>query len=260
MPRPRTTTAEADTGRALSAVVTGGLTTAGFAAAVRSIAGLDRSDPATALIATAAGLAVVLAGWFTLVALLHLGAAIPGHLGRVCRRAARTATPALLRRVVAVSVGLGSATAVLPGTSVAAAATPFAAGGTAPAPDWSNESAPDAPPTPDLRPTLEPDAVPSPGWTPQRPRTATPPDVIGAPRSPATTEPEESSSYVVRRGDCLWDIVATHLGSSADTATIAAEVPRWHAANYPAIGSDPDLIRPGTTLTPPTHHDREAHP
>ena len=64
-------------------------------------------------------------------------------------------------------------------------------------------------------------------------------------RAPENQPPEE---VVVRRGECLWDIVARHLGPGASSADIAGEWPRWYAANRARIGSDPDLIRPGIRL------------
>ena len=58
-------------------------------------------------------------------------------------------------------------------------------------------------------------------------------------------------AVLVGREDLVGDIVARHLGGAATTSTIAAEVPRWHAANRSTIGADPDLILPGTTLHAP---------
>lgn len=56
---------------------------------------------------------------------------------------------------------------------------------------------------------------------------------------------------VVRRGECLWDIVARALGPRAGAAEIAAEWPRWYAANRVRIGDEPDLIHPGLRLVIP---------
>jgi resuscitation-promoting factor RpfA len=58
-------------------------------------------------------------------------------------------------------------------------------------------------------------------------------------------------SYVVRRGDALWDIAARHLGPDATAVDIAREWPRWYAANRAVIGADPSLIRPGEVLHAP---------
>ena len=60
------------------------------------------------------------------------------------------------------------------------------------------------------------------------------------------------SAVVVRSGDTLWAIARARLGSSADVATTAHEVDRWHAANREVIGGDPDLIHPGQRLVPPS--------
>jgi nucleoid-associated protein YgaU len=56
---------------------------------------------------------------------------------------------------------------------------------------------------------------------------------------------------LVRPGDTLWAIAARELGPGATAAQVAAEWPRWHAANLHRIGPDPDLIVPGWHLRPP---------
>lgn len=91
-----------------------------------------------------------------------------------------------------------------------------------------------------------------PGYRPAAPRatrTPVPIDPLAAPARPGAM-PEEH--YVVRRGDTLWDIAARHLGPAATAAQIAGEWPRWYAANRQVIGADPDLIRPGQQLAPPS--------
>lgn len=66
---------------------------------------------------------------------------------------------------------------------------------------------------------------------------------------------------VVRRGDTLWDLVARHLGARASNADVAAEWPRWYAANRATVGADPDLIHPGQLLrVPPTSHTSRPNP
>ncbi|MCB7137234.1 LysM peptidoglycan-binding domain-containing protein [Cellulosimicrobium marinum] len=57
---------------------------------------------------------------------------------------------------------------------------------------------------------------------------------------------------VVVRGDTLWSIAERELGPGATVGDVAAEVSRWHAANQDVVGDDPDLIRPGQVLVPPT--------
>jgi len=61
-----------------------------------------------------------------------------------------------------------------------------------------------------------------------------------------------SPTYVVRRGDALWDVAARHLGPGASAADIAREWPRWYAANRGVIGADPNLIHAGDVLVPPS--------
>jgi nucleoid-associated protein YgaU len=56
----------------------------------------------------------------------------------------------------------------------------------------------------------------------------------------------------VQPGDSLWLIAAHRLAAGASPGEISAEWHRWYAANLALIGDDPDLIRPGTTLTAPT--------
>jgi nucleoid-associated protein YgaU len=70
---------------------------------------------------------------------------------------------------------------------------------------------------------------------------------IGAPAGGDTAAAE----VVVLRGDSLWEIAARRLGPAATEAQIAAEWPRWWAANRDVIGPDPNLIRPGQRLRPP---------
>jgi nucleoid-associated protein YgaU len=71
----------------------------------------------------------------------------------------------------------------------------------------------------------------------------------GAPAARALRTAEER--VVVHRGDSLWTIAARSLGAGATDAEVAAEWPRWWHANRAVIGPDPDLLRPGTRLTPP---------
>jgi nucleoid-associated protein YgaU len=67
------------------------------------------------------------------------------------------------------------------------------------------------------------------------------------------------ASVVVHRGDTLWDIAADHLRPGANNTQVAAEWPRWHAANRSTIGPDPDLILPGQHLRIPDQQSRTDH-
>ncbi|KJE23744.1 hypothetical protein FF36_01929 [Frankia torreyi] len=78
----------------------------------------------------------------------------------------------------------------------------------------------------------------------------------GVPASPSGTGQSaragEAEEVVVLRGDNLWTIAARHLGPTATHEQIAAEWPRWWAANSDVIGHDPNLILPGQRLKPPS--------
>jgi nucleoid-associated protein YgaU len=99
------------------------------------------------------------------------------------------------------------------------------------------------------------------GWSPDRPAPSNRPAVAGHRTReaavplltpPPRVPPDGADVVVVRRGDTLWDIAARALGAGATEADIAASWPRWHHANRHTIGADPDLLRPGQRLRPPT--------
>ncbi len=72
--------------------------------------------------------------------------------------------------------------------------------------------------------------------------------------SPVRPRPDRQRppGYVVVVRDSLWTIAAAHLPAGASNAAVDRAWPRWYAANRSAIGSNPDLLRPGTRLDPPT--------
>jgi nucleoid-associated protein YgaU len=55
----------------------------------------------------------------------------------------------------------------------------------------------------------------------------------------------------VHPGDSLWLITANRLGPHASASAVAAQWPRWYAANRATIGPDPDLLIPGQVLHAP---------
>lgn len=69
-------------------------------------------------------------------------------------------------------------------------------------------------------------------------------------RTSAPTPAPTGHQVVVRRGDTLWGIAARLLAHPSDAETARA-VHQLYAANADVIGSDPDLIRPGTHLQVP---------
>jgi len=56
---------------------------------------------------------------------------------------------------------------------------------------------------------------------------------------------------VVMPGDSLWLVARHRLGRMATIAEIAAEWPRWYAANRGVIGPNADVLRPDQVLTAP---------
>jgi len=108
---------------------------------------------------------------------------------------------------------------------------------------------------PDLSPPLRP---PSGSASPSSsPSGSSTPDVgaLGGSAPRGIGEPSGDGSHtevVVLRGDSLWTIAARHLGPNATEAEIAAEWPRWWAANRDVIGADPNVIFPGQRLQPPS--------
>ncbi|MFS0700864.1 LysM peptidoglycan-binding domain-containing protein [Cellulomonas sp. 179-A 4D5 NHS] len=80
----------------------------------------------------------------------------------------------------------------------------------------------------------------------------------GAPATPdagpvGTAAPgaASASTVVVVTGDSLWGIAQRALGADATDQEVAAEWPRWYAANADVIGADPDLVVPGQVLRVP---------
>jgi len=205
-------------------------------------------------------------------------APLPGRAGGLARRVASRVLPAIVLRAVAGVAGLGVLVApvapAIAGAGTAPGAPPVAARlGTAPAwptnipgsgphIGWPTSS---SPPGPGAVP-----ATPTPTWpsTPNRPPTPSPPTAPNPPTpsrpapaapsrsAPATGQPVEPQTTAehgvrVRPGDSLWLVAAHRLGADASDADIAAEWPRWYAANRAVIGDDPARIEPGQMLDAP---------
>jgi len=79
-----------------------------------------------------------------------------------------------------------------------------------------------------------------------------------APRLAPVAVARPPAPITVRTGDSLWSIAASGLGPGAEVAEIDAAWRALYAANREAIGSDPDLIRPGLDLEPAPN--RKARP
>lgn len=214
---------------------------------------------ATAVQLLAAALAAVVAGWITVLLLLGALSLAPGHRWSTTRRIALRVAPVWAARVAAVLV-----CACAGGASAAAAPVPAAAAvlsSPTGSSDPSQVSTQDRSQEPAGRsheqargdsegdqgdrsvPLLE---APEPGWVPLAPPRPATGDVELLSRGHAPVD-----AVVVVRGDTLWDIAARHLGPGAAVEAVAAEWPRWYAANRALIGPDPDLILPGQLLQPP---------
>ncbi|MBB2902144.1 nucleoid-associated protein YgaU [Kineococcus radiotolerans] len=134
--------------------------------------------------------------------------------------------PRLVRRLVALVVGV-----LLGSTALSAGAAERGAATAAPELGWAAS----APATPGA---AAPAALPDPGWAPLGPT---------VPR-PAAPDRTGGSEVVVHRGDTLWSLASARCGPGAGPGEIAAEQQRLHAANLDVIGEDPDLLLPGQVL------------
>lgn len=199
----------------------------------------DATDSSGPLVAAVALLAWVLALWLVLVALLTLAGRLPGLAGQVFGAVSRRVAPAALRRAVEVALGLTVAVGVL-GASPASAAVAPETGAAPPAAaaslDWS---------APVAAPALDWSATP----------TSTPP----ATDLDWPTDAPPTESVVVQPGDTLWDLAERSLQEAGDDAPSDTEIaqawPSWWSANREVVGEDPDLLQPGTRLSPPPAPD-----
>ena len=195
-------------------------------AAHEGAAGFEELVSAVALVVLATA-----ASWLC-VAVTACLVAECGRLGaRLTGGAAAALAPRRLRLLVRLACGVAVAAPL--GALPAGAAEPAGCDSIACA------SAPAGLPVPD-RPDVTSTSL---GGPPARPTATKPP-----PTTPSTPMP---TVVTVQRGDSLWSIAAAHLPRHVDAAEVAAAWPRWYDANRAVIGSDPDLILPGTELIAP---------
>jgi nucleoid-associated protein YgaU len=194
----------------------------------------DAAGPEAVVLAWSALLAWLTWAWGTLGLALTALSAVPGLVGAAARLFLRAVLPAGARRGAALALGIGLGVGLAAPAYAAPAPIPVPAG----APDWA--PAPSA-------------AVPSaavPALT--GPAVAAPRATTDAPDWPAAAP----GAYTVVPGDCLWDLAATRLQGTSGAAPgddeVAAAVTAWWRANAATIGPDPDLLRPGQVLLPPT--------
>lgn len=202
-------------------------------------AATDQTAPLVALLALVAW---VLAAWLALTVLLTVGGHLPGLAGRALAAVARRVAPAAVRRAVEVGFGLTVVVGTLGASPALAAPGPAAGPGGAPVAaslDW-------AAPAPADAPRLDWGSTPA----PEAPAA----DLDWAAAQPTPDSPQPDV-VVVQPGDSLWELAERDLAARGDTRPTDAEVaqawPTWWQANRVAIGEDPDLIQPGTPLTPP---------
>ena len=183
-----------------------------------------------------AGLAAV-AGWvvalrLSVTAVAVAAAALPGGFGRWGRKVATAWSPALARGMVRVALGVAVATGPLIAQGAASADPPGY-----PTLDRINSG-------PAMTPA--PAAPAAPAAPPSRPRRDHPGATVGS--------ADQGAGHVVlvRPGDTLWGIAAAHLPAGHSQAQVAQAWPRWYEANRQSIGPDPDQIRAGTRLVPPS--------
>lgn len=210
-----------------------------------------------------------------------------GGAWRAGEAAVQRWAPGLVRRALAVAVAAGVGLGAAAGAHAAVEAPPAPPGitvdlGWTPTADLAAVGEPTPGPTADPATILpgstatpsvaDPalDAAASSAPTPDAPATATPAPVPPAAVAPVTVAPVAltplaapvtdvpaapapvGGTVEVRPGDTLWGIAARALGADASDAAIAAEWPRWYAANAATIGPDPDVLRPGQVLVVPT--------
>lgn len=194
--------------------------------------------------------------WFAAVIATVALATVPGAAGSWAAGTARRLSPHFIRTAAGWLVGATLIAGPLASTS-AFAATPSSASG--PNLDRPAAAAALVVEPPASAPTGYPTNVALSLDRPAAPYLPPPPTPSGSSASTGDVtlvagnahRAEADDTYVVRRGDTLWAVAARHLGSNATAADIAREWPRWYAANRAAIGTDPQLILPGTVLHVP---------
>ncbi|MDR7382205.1 LysM peptidoglycan-binding domain-containing protein [Promicromonospora iranensis] len=241
-----------------------GLAFVAAAAALGARAWQVGSDLGTALfpvedIVELAAVAVgtVVAGRVGLHALLALACVAASRRGRrwvAGERALALHAPVLVRRLARAAAGAGLGLAL---TVPTAMAVPDRATGTGPSADGGTAVVLDLGWQPTARQSTDHDrtgsrAADGSAASSPRPR----PERLSLVNRSQRTGTAREPLVVVEPGDTLWAIAADRLasgsgGSGSSDAEIASAVTRWHQANRHVLGTNPDLIRPGTVLRQP---------
>ncbi len=212
--------------------------------------GTSGQDPVGEIVLGCAWLAWLVAGWLALsiagCALAHLRRRPPAlATGR-----SRRWVPRRLGGLVDLVISVGLVSLLLSGTVVPASAT-----GTGASVSAAAHPAPGSPLQWPGLPVAGSDSHHDPhphARVPRIRRHAQAPVRLVA--TPGRRAVDVDDLVTVRRGDSLWSLAAARLGPRATNARIAAEWPRWYAANRPVIGPDPAVILPGQQLRPPPPH------
>ena len=72
---------------------------------------------------------------------------------------------------------------------------------------------------------------------------------LSTPRPSSNTT--QTETFVVKAGDCLWDIAHYELGADATLYQIDRRWRQWWEHNYQLLGDDPHTLQPGTLLEIP---------
>ncbi len=205
--------------------------------------------------ALAAAALLCCTAWLAVVVVVSVGEALVESAAGVCLGAARAITPAVVRRAVTLCCGVAVGGSTLTGTAWAVPAGPE--------PEVGDASAPAT----RYVPTPPVDAVLSGLPLPDRAAGAAPVTALPAgsrrstrrqpqvaPASATTVSHHAlvpaSHRHRVHPGESLWAIAAEHL-PRAGSARLDSAWRALYRANRRAVGPDPDLLIPGTTLRLP---------
>lgn len=202
-------------------------------------------DPDEIVLCLVGALAIAVYGWLLGCFAITAATALPGWLGQAATAIQAVLVPIGVSRLMAGVLGVSLAFGPVTATTAAPAGSTATALADRDSGDQSGVS-----------PNQLRGSVSSPGVSAVVPKMNTPAGPHRA--APPPRGAGRPDTVVVRPGDTLWGIAAAHLGKRPRVAAIAAEWPRWWAANRVVIGPDPDLIRPGQRLRTPSAADLGA--
>ncbi|HZD72193.1 MAG TPA: LysM domain-containing protein [Actinomycetes bacterium] len=226
------------------------------------------TEPLAGVLAALALAAQALAAYLALALALRTLTHLPGLAGRAADHAEQMLTIPAVRR---------SLDALLGGALIAHLAL-------TPAPTGTRLSATPAPPpavaitmvassgqdarrdpvhparAPQHRPLMA-SATPAPAPSVPLPVWLGGPAAVTGDRSSRSGSGEPAARHMIQPGDTLWSISAAHLPADARSeSAIGRYWRRIYGANRDALGSDPDLIHPGVTLSIPASDTPAAAP